>query len=57
MMTKEDKIYAIHQAKSDANTAKDRLISIEYELRDIGAIREANTLSTIICKLETWQNK
>ena len=56
-MTKMEKVDAIYRAKSDANTAKDRLISIEYELRDIGAIREANSLSTIIGKLEAWQNR
>lgn len=40
--------------QDEANAAKDRLISIEYKLRDAGFIREANSLSTIIWKLEEW---
>ena len=43
--------------KSDASVAKDRLIKIAPELEDIGAIRESNSLYTIIGKLEAWQNK
>ena len=56
-MNKMDKIDEIYRAKNEANAAKDRLISIEWKLREIGAIREANSLSTIIGRLETWQNK
>lgn len=52
-----DKKYEVMQIKNDVNTAKDRLIRIEYELRELKAIREANTLSKIIEKLEIWQNK
>lgn len=43
--------------KLSCNSAKDKLIEAEYRLREIGAIREANSLSTIIEKLEIWQNK
>lgn len=47
----------IGKIKSDVNPAKDRLIRIMYELEDLGAIREAHSLETIIEKLEIWQNK
>ena len=53
-MTKRDQI---EELKEEANVAKDRLIKIMYELEDIGAIREARSLETIIEKLEIWQNK
>lgn len=43
--------------QDEANVAKDRLINIESKLRDAGFIREANSLSTIIWKLEEWQHK
>ena len=55
-----DRIYKqekIRYYKDNANKAKDHLISLQYALEDIGAIREANSLGTIIQKLETWQNK
>jgi hypothetical protein len=44
-------------AQAEAETAKQRLIDIEWELMDAGLIREANSLATIIEKLERWQNK
>ena len=47
----------ISRIKDDANNAKHRLIELEMELYELGAIREANTLGTIIAKLEIWQNK
>jgi len=53
-MTKKE---VIEKAHDEANTAKDRLISIMYMLEEAGAIREANSLGTIIGKLETWQHK
>lgn len=53
-MTKREQI---EELKEEANVAKDRLIKIMYELEDIGAIREARSLETIIEKLEIWQNK
>ena len=39
-----------------ANVAKERLIEIELKLEEAGFIRKANSLSTIIEKLEIWQN-
>lgn len=56
-MTTEEKHEKIESIKSDANEAKSRLIDLMYELRDIGANREANSLETIVCKLEVWQNR
>lgn len=47
----------LERLKASANTAKDRLIEIEEALREAGFIREANSLSAIIGKLEIWQNK
>lgn len=47
----------IRNLQMDANVAKERLMRIADELREIGAIRKANTLETIIEKLEIWQNK
>lgn len=46
-----------YQLQSDASVAKERLMKIEDELRENGFIREANSLSTIIWKIEEWQNK
>lgn len=56
-MTRQEKLDEIMCYKNDAETAKTRLLSIQDGLREIGAIREANTLGTIIAKLEAWQNK
>lgn len=47
----------IQNIKSEANSAKEKLIRAADELREIGAIREAKSLETIIMKLEQWQNK
>lgn len=55
-MTKEEKNQKIEQLTSEANYAKDRLSRIEDELREIGAIRKADSLSTLIWKLERWQH-
>lgn len=56
-MTGAEKREQVDKFKNEANSAKDRLISIQYGLEEIGAIREAQTLGTIIGKLEAWQNK
>lgn len=56
-MTAAEKRKEIELLKSSANEAKDRLVRIMYELRSIGSNREANSLETIICKLESWQNR
>lgn len=47
----------LRQKQSEANVAKDRLISIMYELEEGGFIRQAKSLDTIITKLEIWQHK
>ena len=47
----------IENIKSGINTTKERLMKAADELREIGAVREASTLETIILKLEIWQNK
>ena len=47
----------IESLKSDANSAKERLMNIAQELYQERAIREAKSLETIIAKLEAWQNK
>ena len=56
-MTKEEKDAEVRRLKMEENTAKERLGRIQSDLLEMGAVREANTLFTIICKLETWQNK
>ena len=57
MMNEAEKFVEVNTLKSEANVAKDRLILIENKLREIGANREANSLSTLIEKLEIGQNK
>lgn len=56
-MNKVEKFAEVRILKDEANVAKDRLMLIENKLREIGANREANSLSTLIEKLEIWQNK
>ena len=46
----------LREAQAEAETAKQRLIDIEWRLREAGFIRKANSLSVIIEKLEAWQN-
>lgn len=52
-MTKKE---IIEKAKSEANSPKDRLISILDELENAGATRDAKKLEKIIVMLELWQN-
>lgn len=47
----------INNIKSEANHAKESLMSLEEKLIDIGAIKEAEQLNKIIMKLEIWQNR
>lgn len=47
----------IQRIKEDANGSKEKLIYLVYRLRDAGGNREANSLESIISKLEAWQNK
>lgn len=52
-----DKQKEIENIKKQANSPKHRLMELENELREIGAIRKANSLNVIIGKLESWQNR
>lgn len=56
-MTKDEKRAEIEHIKKEACTAKDRLGYLYCKLDEIGAVREAKSLLTIIYKLEAWQNK
>ena len=47
----------INAMKAEANEPKMHLIRIRNELEEIGAIRQAVSLDTIIAKLEAWQNR
>jgi hypothetical protein len=47
----------IREIKNQINPLKHKLITIIGELEGIGAVREANSLGTIIGKLEDWQAK
>ena len=56
-MTKQEKKERIEYLTCyEANKAKDILISARNELEEIGAIRKANSLDTIIGNLERWQH-
>lgn len=55
-MANNEKREAMEQAQYDVNCAKERLMNVMYELEDAGAIRKANSLRTIIEKLERWQH-
>lgn len=50
-------IEEIRRLKMSANSSKDKLLDIASILEYVGAVREANSLYTIIGKLEAWQNK
>ena len=56
-MTKEEKFIEVQILKGDAYVAKERLMRIASHLHEIGANKEANSLETLIEKLEIWQNK
>ena len=47
---------AIEKIQYDVNVAKSRLIDVASKLDEDGAIRKANSLRTIIGKLENWQH-
>ena len=47
----------IRRLKMMANEAKQRLIEIRSRLQDAGADRDANSLGTLIGKIEEWQHK
>lgn len=46
----------IEKTKREANSPKDKLISILDELESAGATRDAKKLEKIIVLLEVWQN-
>ena len=56
-MNNTEKKERIERIKNEVNAPKDKLISFMWELEYIGAKREAQTLGTIIGKIEAWQNK
>lgn len=56
-MTKAEKEKEIQRIKSDITARKGDLIHYMFQLEEIGAIREAKSLGTIIGKLEAWTNK
>lgn len=47
----------IQSIKNEANSAKEKLMSLEDKLLNNGAIKEAEQLNKIIAKLELWQNR
>jgi hypothetical protein len=49
------KAEAIRHAKSEASSAKSRLMDLVRELEAAGAMREADKLGRIIGRLEAWQ--
>ncbi len=55
MKTQRD-LEKIRALKADVNSPKSKLITIMNELESVGAIRKANSLRTIIARLEAWQN-
>lgn len=56
-MTKDEKKCDIAHIKNEACTPKSRLMELAERLNELGAIREAKSLESIIWKLEIWQNK
>ena len=56
-MTREEKRAEIEHLKNETCAPKSRLMELAYRLEELGAIREANSLNSIIWKLEIWQNK
>lgn len=57
-MTREEKHREVARLKNyDVCVAKERLSEVAMNLEEIGAIREAKSLMTIVYRLEEWQNK
>lgn len=56
-MKRAEKEYEINLVIDEVNDIKDHLMHCVDRLEDICAIREANSLDTLIGKLEAWQNK
>ena len=55
-MNREEIREAIDQAQYEVQSPKDTLMRIADDLYEVGAIRKAKSLETIIMRLETWQN-
>ena len=49
--------HKINVMQTEANEPKMHLIGIRNKLEEIGAIRQAKSLNTIIARLEAWQNR
>lgn len=56
MSERERKEQAFEAVQYKVNNIKSELIDIMYKLEEAGIIRKADSLSTIIGKLEDWQN-
>jgi len=54
-MTREQKAREIRHLKSEASSAKSRLMDILRDLERIGASADAKTMASIIGRLEGWQ--
>ena len=58
-MTKDEREYkkkVIEENQDRADECVRKLLYIVDDLKDVGAIRKAKSLETIIDKLERWQN-
>ena len=53
----EHKEEALRNANNTINTAKDRLLSIVWELEEAGLKRKAKSLYRLVGELELWQHK
>lgn len=56
-MTTDEKEKAIQYQKNRVNAEKSRLMDIASALEELGAIREAKSLKTLIGRLEEWQHR
>lgn len=56
-MTKQDKLQEVERIKNDISVQKEQIGAYAYRLEEVGAIREAKALLSIVYKLEDWQNK
>lgn len=56
MMNAENRKEAERLMSYDAGVAKSRLMDVMSRLEELGALRQAKSLGTIIGKLEAWQH-
>lgn len=52
----ERKEEVLRHYQCEANPAKERLMDIASRLEEAGLVRQAQSLETIIWRLEAWQN-